>query len=77
MAYYMNILVKMLFLVLNNRFSRNEAFYLQFLISNLLIHHFFMIKETFSAMIEEAGFGNVEHENLTFGVVAIHSGFKI
>eukprot|EP00794_Sanderia_malayensis_P014093 gene14093-15565_t len=34
-------------------------------------------QEAFAAMIEDAGFSNVEYENLTFGVVAIHSGFKI
>ncbi|ESN92463.1 hypothetical protein HELRODRAFT_89456 [Helobdella robusta] len=34
-------------------------------------------QETFSEMIEEAGFSNVNHENLMFGVSAIHSGFKI
>lgn len=28
-------------------------------------------------MIYEAGFTNVKYENLTFGVVAIHDGFKI
>lgn len=31
----------------------------------------------FCSMIEEAGFRNVTYENLTMGVVAIHSGFKI
>ncbi|KAK3855500.1 hypothetical protein Pcinc_038103 [Petrolisthes cinctipes] len=34
-------------------------------------------QETFKEMIEEAGFRNVTYENLTFGVTAIHSGFKI
>ena len=28
-------------------------------------------------MIEAAGFRGVDYENLTFGVVAIHSGFKL
>jgi hypothetical protein len=27
--------------------------------------------------IEQAGFKGVDYENLTFGVVAIHSGFKL
>ncbi|GLV45488.1 Coenzyme Q5 [Carabus blaptoides fortunei] len=31
----------------------------------------------FCSMIEEAGFRNVTYENLSLGVVAIHSGFKI
>lgn len=30
----------------------------------------------FAGMIERAGFSNVTHENMTFGVVAAHSGFK-
>ncbi|XP_046356316.1 2-methoxy-6-polyprenyl-1,4-benzoquinol methylase, mitochondrial-like [Haliotis rufescens] len=34
-------------------------------------------QEDFSAMIRRAGFRVVSHENLTFGVAAIHSGFKI
>eukprot|EP01134_Creolimax_fragrantissima_P001895 CFRG1895T1 len=34
-------------------------------------------QETFSRQIKEAGFSNVSHENLTFGVAAIHSGFKL
>lgn len=31
----------------------------------------------FSEMIAQAGFGCVSHENLSFGVAAIHSGFKL
>ena len=34
-------------------------------------------QEHFKDMIEEAGFRNVTYENLTRGVVAIHSGFKL
>ncbi|XP_063615782.1 2-methoxy-6-polyprenyl-1,4-benzoquinol methylase, mitochondrial-like [Penaeus indicus] len=34
-------------------------------------------QETFKEMIEDAGFRRVTYENLTFGVTAIHSGFKI
>ncbi|XP_034828229.1 2-methoxy-6-polyprenyl-1,4-benzoquinol methylase, mitochondrial [Maniola hyperantus] len=34
-------------------------------------------QEKFKSMIEEAGFRQVTYENLTFGVCAIHSGFKI
>ncbi|XP_072934085.1 2-methoxy-6-polyprenyl-1,4-benzoquinol methylase, mitochondrial [Epargyreus clarus] len=34
-------------------------------------------QERFKSMIEDAGFRQVTYENLTFGVVAIHSGFKI
>ena len=38
---------------------------------------FDLFQETFAAMIEDSGFSNVTFENLSFGVVAIHSGFKI
>ncbi|XP_028852372.1 2-methoxy-6-polyprenyl-1,4-benzoquinol methylase, mitochondrial-like [Denticeps clupeoides] len=34
-------------------------------------------QETFKAMIEDAGFFRVQYFNLTGGVVAIHSGFKL
>ena len=34
-------------------------------------------QEQFATMIREAGFKAVRHENLFFGVAAIHSGFKI
>lgn len=34
-------------------------------------------QDNFKTMIEEAGFRNVLYENLTLGVVAIHSGFKL
>lgn len=34
-------------------------------------------QEAFAAMIEEAGFAHVSFENLTHGMVAIHSGWKI
>lgn len=34
-------------------------------------------QETFKTMIEEAGFRNVIYENLSLGIVAIHSGFKL
>jgi len=34
-------------------------------------------QETFKNMIEEAGFRQVGYENLSLGIVAIHSGFKL
>lgn len=37
----------------------------------------FPTQEEFSAMIEDAGFRSVRFENLTFGVTAIHTGFKL
>ncbi|XP_045171678.2 2-methoxy-6-polyprenyl-1,4-benzoquinol methylase, mitochondrial-like [Mercenaria mercenaria] len=37
----------------------------------------FPSQEDFKALIESCGFKAVTYENLTFGVVAIHSGFKL
>jgi ubiquinone/menaquinone biosynthesis C-methylase UbiE len=34
-------------------------------------------QDDFKAMIEDAGFANVTYRNLTGGVVAIHSGWRI
>lgn len=34
-------------------------------------------QETFAEMVADAGFEVVEYENLTFGVTAIHSGYKL
>lgn len=34
-------------------------------------------QETFKTIIQEAGFRFVSYENLSFGVAAIHSGYKI
>ena len=34
-------------------------------------------QESFAAMIREAGFGNVSYRNLTGGIAAMHSGWKI
>ncbi len=34
-------------------------------------------QETFAAMIREAGFGQVKYRNLTMGVAALHSGWKL
>ena len=34
-------------------------------------------QETFAAMIREAGFDQVKYRNLTMGVAALHSGWKI
>lgn len=43
----------------------------------LIMILFFSLQEAFGEMLYEAGFTNVKYENLTFGVVAIHDGFKI
>jgi demethylmenaquinone methyltransferase/2-methoxy-6-polyprenyl-1,4-benzoquinol methylase len=34
-------------------------------------------QEAFARMIREAGFQHVTYENFTFGVCAVHSGFKL
>jgi len=34
-------------------------------------------QESFAVMIRQAGFGNVKYRNLTFGVAALHSGWKL
>ncbi|PFX28492.1 2-methoxy-6-polyprenyl-1,4-benzoquinol methylase, mitochondrial-like [Stylophora pistillata] len=34
-------------------------------------------QEKFAGLIQDAGFSHVTHENLTFGIAAIHSGFKL
>jgi demethylmenaquinone methyltransferase / 2-methoxy-6-polyprenyl-1,4-benzoquinol methylase len=34
-------------------------------------------QETFAQMISEAGFGQVKYRNLTMGVAALHSGWKL
>ena len=33
-------------------------------------------QEAFAALVREAGFADVAYENLSFGMVAIHSGTK-
>ena len=45
--------------------------------TSLVSFSFFFIQEDFADMIREAGFKFVNYENLTFGVSAIHSGFKL
>ena len=34
-------------------------------------------QDSFAAMIRDAGFGNVKYRNLTMGVAALHSGWKL
>ncbi|MFY0692722.1 MAG: bifunctional demethylmenaquinone methyltransferase/2-methoxy-6-polyprenyl-1,4-benzoquinol methylase UbiE [Paracoccaceae bacterium] len=34
-------------------------------------------QDTFAAMIREAGFENVSYRNMTFGIAALHAGWKI
>ena len=34
-------------------------------------------QEKFAAIIRDCGFSNVKYRNLSFGIVALHSGWKI
>ena len=34
-------------------------------------------QETFAAMIRDAGFGQVKYRNMTMGIAALHSGWKL
>lgn len=34
-------------------------------------------QETFAGMIRDAGFGQVKYRNLTMGIAALHSGWKL
>ena len=36
-----------------------------------------LLQDEFSNMIEDAGFSCVKYENLSLGIAAIHSGFKL
>ncbi|XP_047736448.1 2-methoxy-6-polyprenyl-1,4-benzoquinol methylase, mitochondrial-like [Hyalella azteca] len=36
-----------------------------------------LFQKTFALMIEDAGFRRVRYEDLTFGITAIHSGYKL
>ncbi len=44
---------------------------------NFFIFFFSFYQERFSTMIRNAGFSAVTYENLSFGIAAIHSGFKM
>ncbi|XP_046650187.1 2-methoxy-6-polyprenyl-1,4-benzoquinol methylase, mitochondrial-like [Daphnia pulicaria] len=46
----------------------------QYLVESIRKFH---TQDRFKEMIEEAGFRSVKYENLSFGVVTIHSGYKI
>eukprot|EP00818_Percolomonas_sp_WS_P002479 CAMPEP_0117447992 /NCGR_PEP_ID=MMETSP0759-20121206/7162_1 /TAXON_ID=63605 /ORGANISM="Percolomonas cosmopolitus, Strain WS" /LENGTH=282 /DNA_ID=CAMNT_0005240347 /DNA_START=195 /DNA_END=1046 /DNA_ORIENTATION=- len=66
--YSYNVIPKMGEVVLNDRDSY------QYLVESI---RKFPNQETFLKMVQDAGFKNCYYENLTFGVVAIHHGFKI
>lgn len=46
----------------------------QYLVESIDLFH---TQEDFKKLMIEAGFHNVEYTNLTNGIVAIHSGFKL
>jgi ubiquinone/menaquinone biosynthesis C-methylase UbiE len=52
----------------------NDAQSYQYLVESI---RKFPNQDTFAQMIRDAGFKFVSWENLTFGVAAIHSGFKL
>lgn len=56
------------------RVVANDAASYQYLVESIRM---FPDQETWAGMIEDAGFRGVDYENLTLGVVAIHSGFKL
>ncbi|PRW45608.1 2-methoxy-6-polyprenyl-1,4-benzoquinol mitochondrial [Chlorella sorokiniana] len=56
------------------RVVANDAASYQYLVESIRM---FPDQETWAGMIEAAGFRGVDYESLTFGVVAIHSGFKL
>ncbi|KAL9644009.1 hypothetical protein ABK040_005477 [Willaertia magna] len=66
--YSFNIIPKMGEIVANDRDSY------QYLVESI---RKFPNQNTFKSMIENAGFKNVKYTNLSFGVVAIHSGIKL
>ena len=53
--------------------ARDEASY-QYLVESI---RRFPDQEAFAGMLEDAGLDSVSFENLTGGIVAIHSGFKL
>jgi ubiquinone/menaquinone biosynthesis methyltransferase len=66
--YSFNIIPKIGEIILNDRASY------QYLVESI---RKFPTQENFKNMIENAGFKNVSYQNLTFGCVAIHVGYKI
>ncbi|KAK9813099.1 hypothetical protein WJX72_009000 [[Myrmecia] bisecta] len=66
--YSMNVIPKIGRVVAND-----EASY-QYLVESI---RRFPDQDTFAGMVEDAGLQQVEYENLSGGIVAIHSGFKL
>ncbi|MDF0595989.1 bifunctional demethylmenaquinone methyltransferase/2-methoxy-6-polyprenyl-1,4-benzoquinol methylase UbiE [Psychromarinibacter halotolerans] len=66
--YSFNVIPRMGQIIANDRDSY------QYLVESI---RKFPDQETFAAMIRDAGFGQVKYRNLTMGVAALHSGWKI
>ena len=67
-AYSFNVIPQMGKLIANDRDSY------QYLVESI---RKFPDQDRFAEMIRNAGFGNVKYRNLTFGVAALHSGWKL
>lgn len=66
--YSFNVIPRMGKLIANDRDSY------QYLVESI---RRFPDQDSFASMIRDAGFGNVKYRNLTMGVAALHSGWKI
>jgi ubiquinone/menaquinone biosynthesis C-methylase UbiE len=55
------------------RLLANDSQSYQYLVESIRM---FPGQEEFAGMVEAAGFAGVDYENLSGGVVAIHSGYK-
>jgi demethylmenaquinone methyltransferase/2-methoxy-6-polyprenyl-1,4-benzoquinol methylase len=67
-AYSFNVIPKMGKLIAND----SESY--QYLVESI---RKFPDQETFLQMIRDAGFGNAKYRNMTLGVAALHSGWKL
>jgi ubiquinone/menaquinone biosynthesis C-methylase UbiE len=59
--------------ILGELFARDRESY-EYLVQSIRL---FPPQDEFSNMIEDAGFSCVKYENLSLGIAAIHSGFKL
>ncbi len=58
----------------SHRLVANDAESYRYLVESI---RKFPDQEAFAELVREAGLRHVEYENLTGGVVAVHSGFKL
>jgi demethylmenaquinone methyltransferase/2-methoxy-6-polyprenyl-1,4-benzoquinol methylase len=66
--YSFNVIPKM------GKLIANDAESYQYLVESI---RKFPDQETFAGMIREAGFANVKYRNLSMGIAALHSGWKV